>query len=91
MFAPLLKDTKKMNLIQQFPDVSMKMQDKFKSRKKSYQWKNTNAELTFDKNLVQTKFYDNEFKKWHIKLIFIIALGVALLCFILFNVSRIIQ
>ena len=66
-----------MNMINQFPDISMKMRDKFKARKKSYQWKIENAEITYDKNLAQTKFYNNEFKKWHIKLVFIIVFVIA--------------
>jgi hypothetical protein len=71
-----------MDLIKQFPDVSIKAYDKFKLRKKPQQWKIINAEITYDKNLVKTKFYDNEFKKWHIKLVFIIVLGIAALYFI---------
>jgi hypothetical protein len=75
-----------MNLIQQFPDISVKMHDKFKSRKKSHQWKIVNPEITFDENLIQAKFYNNEFKKWHIKLVFIIALTLVSLYFIVSNI-----
>ena len=72
-----------MNLIHQFPDVSMKMRDKFKLRKKAYLWKDVNTQLTYDKGM--TRFYDNEFRKWHFKLIFIIVLGIASLYFIILN------
>ena len=76
-----------MNMVNQFPDISTKMRDKFKSRKKPFQWKYVEAEITYDKNLAQTKFYNNEFTKWHIKLFFIIVLGIASLYMIASNIS----
>lgn len=75
-----------MNLIQQFPDISMKMRDKLKSRRRSHQWKIENPEMTFDENLIQTKFYNSEFKKRHIKLVFIIGLTLSSLYFIASNI-----
>ena len=75
-----------MNLIQQFPDVSMKTHDKFKSRKNHLHWKIIHSEMTFDKKLAETKFYNNEFRKFHIKLFFIIALAITSLYFIASNI-----
>jgi len=62
-----------MNLIQQFPDVSAKIRNKFKLRQSQ------------DKS--STKFYENEFRKWHIKVAFFILLVVASLFFIAFSLS----
>ena len=75
-----------MNLVHQFPDISMKTQDRFRSRKKPLQWRISNPEITFDKDLMETKFYNHEFKMWHIKLAFIILLTIASLYFIVSNI-----
>jgi len=76
-----------MNLIQQFPDTTIGIRDKFKLPKKDYPWKNVNAQQTNVRDKSMAKFYDNEFLKWHIKLIFIILLGATSLSFIILNVS----
>lgn len=75
-----------MNLVSQFPDVSMKTHERFKSRKKPLQWTIINPKITYDKNLVETKFYNHEFNMWHIKLAFIILLTIASLYFIISNI-----
>ena len=75
-----------MNLVQQFPDVSMNMRHKFKSHRKNSLMRDLNLQKNQDQDKVMTKFYKDEFRKWHIKLILIIVFTVASLSIIILNV-----
>jgi hypothetical protein len=79
-----------MNLIHQFPDVSLQMRNRVKWNKKGRQEKRMpTRHLKDDPELVL--FYDNEFKKWHYMLILIIALGIACLYSVVLAASGIFQ
>jgi hypothetical protein len=74
------------NLIKQFPDVSMhvRRQVQFLNQKQIQKEK-------LPKQLIEnglTQFYDKEFRKWHYKLLFIIVFAIACLygAVILFSV-----
>jgi hypothetical protein len=59
-----------MNLIQQFPDVSKKMREKLKLSKKDY---SAIEDGPYYQSNVLAKYYDREFRKWHFKMLLILA------------------
>jgi|GEM_PF-5331121 len=76
-----------MNLIQQFPNISEQVRAKFKMTQKHRKPENIWSNLPCDDR--QTKFHENEFRKWHIKLVFIIAGTITLLYTFIFNATSI--
>lgn len=61
-----------MNLIEQFPDISVTMRAKYKLQQKNYNAATANAEIPFNKDKAMADFYSNEFRNWHFKLVLII-------------------
>jgi hypothetical protein len=74
-----------MTLIEQFPDVSEKVRAKFKIALRKQRDENAFRELPYDHDKSLVKFYDDEFRKWHIKLLFIILSIVAMIYGLVFN------
>ena len=76
-----------MTLIQQFPDVSMQIRqlNQKKTQKKVGSRKDHNASGNC-KEL--DLYYDNEFRKWHIKLALIIVFIITSLLVALIGISR---
>jgi hypothetical protein len=80
-----------MNLIQQFPDVSLQMRNRVKWNKKSRLEKRMSMRHLKDNDPEVVLFYENEFKQWHCKLTLIIALGIACLYTVVLAASGIVQ
>lgn len=74
-----------MNLIKQFPDVSMARRAKFKMKQKNYRAATANAEIPFDKEKAIASFYDQEFRKRHVKLALIITVLLGSIYFLALN------
>jgi hypothetical protein len=80
-----------MNLIQQFPDVSMQMRDKLRLKKTRKGNSGFQSRDHNDNAADLTVFYDNEFRKWHYKLGLIIVLAITGLYAVTFTISGIFQ
>ena len=74
-----------MTLIQQFPDVSMQMRQ---LNQKNRLKKIGSQKGHFDNGKALGLYYDNEFRKWHIKLALIIAFIIACLLAAVVGISR---
>jgi hypothetical protein len=68
-----------MNLIQQFPDVSLQIRNRVKWNQKDRLEKRMSAERLKDNDPELLLFYADEFKKWHYKITVIIVLGITCL------------
>lgn len=76
-----------MNMIEQFPDASAKIRaERLKIQKKN-SVKFTRDMLGTDSSKELTRFYDDEFKKWHLQLAFIVTGCVVLVYVVAFNAS----
>jgi hypothetical protein len=80
-----------MNLIQQFPDVSMQIRNRVKWNKKSPQEKKMSKRNLNDNDPKVALSYDNQFKTWHYKLTLLIAVGIACLYGVILTASGIFQ
>jgi hypothetical protein len=83
----IIKLQQKMTLLQQFPDVSMQMRrlTQKNTQKKTGSQKDHNA----NGNCKELDlYYDNEFRKWHIKLALIIVFIITCLLVALVGISR---
>jgi hypothetical protein len=67
-----------MNLVQQFPDISEKMRSKKEMGDRSYRSANAKQSLGYIEDEAVVQYYEGEFRRWHIKFLFIVAatLGV---------------
>lgn len=74
-----------MNLIEQFPDVSMKMREKCNMRRKKYRQTFFREPLTYNPDRTLAKFYEREFRKLHLKVFVIIAALLAGFYLIMLN------
>jgi hypothetical protein len=77
-----------MNLIEQFPDISLKIREQFKNDNRNLRVKNYSGTLTYDSDKALTKIYDDESRKWHIRLALIVLASVASIYFIIVNAPR---
>ena len=68
-----------MTLVQQFPDISEAMRLKRQMRNKDYSSLKLELPLGYVEDEEVVKFYEGEFKRWHIKLLLIVAATLALL------------
>ena len=77
-----------MNLINQFPDVSMDVRAKLKRQQKNYShiMAMEPQQTVTEKTLAD--FYDNEFRKWHIKVALMITGLLAGLFFVALSLPR---
>ncbi len=75
-----------MNLIQQFPDVSMQMRIQSRSNQKKLRKEKQASQVNASDNTL-TMFYENEFRKWHYKLLLIIVFVITSLYCTVFALS----
>jgi hypothetical protein len=55
-----------MNLVQQFPDVSLQMRNKLKARQRNMEI--AIKQVATDSEKALAKYYRDEFRRWHFKL-----------------------
>jgi hypothetical protein len=72
-----------MTLVQQFPDISEEMRSKNKTNDKNYRSANAKQLLSFSEEKAAAKYYEGEFRRWHIKFVFIVGATLGLISFIL--------
>lgn len=80
-----------MNLVQQFPDVSLQMRNRVKRNQESHHEKRMSMRDLKPNDPELVRFYDHEFKKWHHTLTLIIAVGIACLYGVILAASGIIR
>ena len=80
-----------MNLIRQFPDVSLQMRNRVKRNQKSPHEKRMSMRHLKDNDPEIVQFYDDEFRKWHCTFALIVLVGVACLCGVILSASGIIR
>jgi hypothetical protein len=80
-----------MNMIEQFPDISLKIREQFRMDNRNVRVKNTSGALAYDSDKALTKIYDNESRKWLIKLAVIILASAASIYFIIVNGTRLLH
>jgi hypothetical protein len=74
--------TTTMNLVQQFPDISAKIRSKNSMNgKKKHGTANVKQSLGYIEDKTVAQYYEGEFRRWHIKFLFIVAatLGICYL------------
>lgn len=76
-----------MNLILQFPDISEEMRSKSKKNQRNYKAINANHPLAYSEDEIVSKYFEGEFRRWHIKLFIIIAASLGFLWFTIINIS----
>jgi hypothetical protein len=80
-----------MNPIEQFPDISEKVRAKIKMSSRNYKAANALFPVSYCESDAVTKYYEGHFKRWHVKLFFILAVCVSLFYFTLLQGARILQ
>jgi hypothetical protein len=80
-----------MTLSQQFPDFSVITTNERTLRKQLFRSTNEKSKAVANKLDADTKYYENEFRKWHYKLLLIISLILTGLYTFLYNLPRLIQ
>ena len=76
-----------MDLIQQFPDISMEIRNKLRLSQKVRPGQKLIAQPLLQTDKMLAAYYDKEFRKWHYKLAFIILFCVAGLYALVINLS----
>jgi hypothetical protein len=76
-----------MNMIEQFPDASIKIREERLNSQKKNTAKFSREMLGADSTKELARFYDDEFKKWHLQLAFIVTGCVVLVYVVAFNAS----
>jgi hypothetical protein len=74
-----------MNLIDQFPDVSEKMRANIRMSRKNYASANAIQPLSYSEGEAVSRYYEGEFRRWHFKLLFIVAASVGIVYLALLN------
>jgi hypothetical protein len=77
-----------MNLIQQFPDISGSIRAKIKRANIPV---NATRPLPYSEDIALAAHYEGKFRRWHLKLLFIIASCVGTIYFALLNSAWIIN
>ena len=67
-----------MNLIQQFPDVSAEKRARATADNKRLKTANAKRSHPYREDDAVVKYYENEFRKWHIKVLFIFVGTIAM-------------
>ena len=67
-----------MNLIQQFPDVSAEKRARAKPDNKRFKTANAKRSHPYREDDAVVKYYENKFRKWHIKVLFILVGTIAM-------------
>jgi hypothetical protein len=75
-----------MNLLQQFPDTTSKSKRTFNNRRRE----KARAERGYDSKRLEL-FYDNEFRKWHYKLVLIILFILICLFVVVYTISGLVS
>jgi len=79
-----------MNLIQQFPDISGKMRARIKTNQ-NYRAANAMQPLSYIESQAVVQYYEGEFRRWHLKLLFIIVASFGTLYFAILKSSWILN
>jgi hypothetical protein len=77
-----------MNLIQQFPDISQTLRAKIKINNRSYKAANAQQSSSYIEDKDVVRYYENGFRRWHFKLLFIVAAILGIFYFALLEVGR---
>jgi hypothetical protein len=72
-----------MNLVQQFPDISEKMRSKSKMVGRNSRSANAERSLGCVEADAVVQYYEGEFRRWHIKFLFIVAATLGITYFII--------
>jgi hypothetical protein len=72
-----------MNLVQQFPDISEKMRSKNEMGGQDYRSANAKRSSDYTEDEAVAQYYEGEFRRWHIKFLFIVAATLAITYFII--------
>jgi hypothetical protein len=72
-----------MNLVHQFPDISETIRSKNKAGSRSYRSANAKKYPGYSEEQAAVKYYDGEFRKWHIKFLFILSATLGIVSLIL--------
>jgi hypothetical protein len=80
-----------MNMIERFPDISRKIREQFKMDNRNIRIKNNSGTLAYDSDKAMTKIYDDESRKWQIKVAVIIVASIASIYVIVVNAPRLLS
>jgi hypothetical protein len=80
-----------MNMIERFPDISRKIREQFKIDNRNIRIRSNSGTLAYDSDKALTKIYDDESRKWQIKLGIIILASVACIYFVVVNGPRLLS
>jgi hypothetical protein len=72
-----------MTLIQQFPDISQTIRSKNKTGDRRYRSANAKKSLGYLESDAVARYYEGEFRRWHVKFLFIVAATLGITCVIL--------
>jgi hypothetical protein len=72
-----------MNPVQQFPDISEKIRSKNRIVERNYRSANARRSLAYTEEDALVKYYEGEFRKWHIKFLFILSATIGVVALIL--------
>ena len=78
-----------MTLIQQFPDISEQLRLKSQMRDRSNRSNNVTQPSGYIEDEAVVQYYEGEFKRWHLKFLFIVAATLGIVCAILLKSPRI--
>lgn len=79
---------KTMSLTEQFPDVSGRIRARIKRANRPV---NANMPLPYREDPLIAAYYEGQFRRWHMKLFFIVSACLAITYFGLLNSARIIN
>lgn len=74
-----------MNLIEQFPDVSEKIRARRNLKKVKASMRITRSAASYHEERTVAESHEAAFRKWHVKVLFIIAGSIAITCYALLN------
>lgn len=66
-----------MNLTKQFPDISEKLRAKIKISARNYKPVNAPQSSSYIEDQAVVKYYEGEFRRWHLKLLFIVVVTLS--------------
>jgi hypothetical protein len=72
-----------MTLIQQFPDISEQLRLKSQIRDRSNRSNNVKQPSVYIEDEAVVQYYEGEFKRWHMKFLFIVAATLGIVCALL--------
>lgn len=72
-----------MNLVQQFPDISQNLRSKNEKGNRSFRAANAKQSLKYIESESVAQYYEGEFRRWHIKFLFLVAVTCGLIYVVL--------